>query len=208
MQIITKGRSYTVLATLAILLLAGCYPQGPEYAEDLDLVITYHKDDYDFQSKGKYAMPDKIVKITGNLVAGDEPSYIPDAVATAILTMIENNMTELGWERVELGENPDMLLTPASWETTTILYYYDYWYWWYGGYYPGWGGYYPAYVTTYSTGTLIMGLVDPEAVAANGNPVVQWSGALNGVLTGYYDANRISKGIDQIFDQSPYLKTN
>ena len=203
MQIITKARSYTVLATLAILLLAGCYPQGTEYVEDLDLVITYHKDDYDFQSKGTYAMPDKIVKITGNLVEGDEPSYIPDAVAAVILADIDANMSELGWEKVEFFEDADMLLTPASWETTTILYYYDYWYWWYGGYYPGWGGYYPGYVTTYSTGTLIMGVIDPEAIAANGNPVVQWSGAINGVLTGYYDATRVTKGIDQIFLQSP-----
>ena len=45
----TKSRSITALAML-IILLSGCYPQGPEYVEDLDVVITDYEPSYDFSS--------------------------------------------------------------------------------------------------------------------------------------------------------------
>lgn len=192
---------------ITVMLLAGCYPHGPESVEDMDVVLTYFKDEYDFASKQTYARPDRIVKVTGNLEDGDEPVFIPDATATLILNQIDKNMTDLGWQKVGINEDPDVLLAPASWESTTIVYYYDYWYWWWGGYYPGWG-YYPAYVSSYSTGTLVMGLIDPAVTGANGNPVVQWTGAVNGIMTWTYDANRVNTAIDRAFAQSPYLQTN
>jgi predicted small lipoprotein YifL len=201
-----RSSSIAVLATL-IILLAGCYPQGPEYVEDLDVVLTNFQDEYDFDESQTYALPDRIVKITGNLVEGDDPEFMPTVTADFILAQIDKNMSELGWEKVGIDENPDVLVTPASWESTTIVYYYDYWYWWYGGYYPGWGYYYPS-ISAYTTGTLLMNMIDPEVVGANGNPVVQWTGAINGLLTWSYDANRVNSAIDRAFDQSPYLKTN
>jgi hypothetical protein len=175
--------------------------------EETDIVLTNHNSDYDFAGKDTYSMPDKIVKITGNLTEGDAPVFIPDAVATQILARIESNMSKLGYTRVAIDANPKMLLTPASWETTTIFMYYDYWYWWWGGYYPGWG-YPPMYVSSYTTGTLVMSLIDPAVESANGNPIPQWTGAINGLLTGTYNVSRVNKAIDQAFTQSPYLKTN
>ena len=196
-----------IFTTLACIFLFGCYPDGPDYIEDYDIVLTYFQDDYNFSSQSTYARPDKIVKITGNVEDGEEPVFIPDAAATLILAQIDANMQSLGWQRVEIDENPDLLLTPASWETTTITYYYDYWYWWWGGYYPGWG--YPAYyVDVYSTGTLLMALIDPTVEGANGNAIAQWTGAINGILTYTYDATRVNTAIDKAFTQSPYLKIN
>ena len=87
-------------------------------------------------------------------------------------------------------------------------YYYDYWYWWYGGYYPYWGYYPPVYYSSYTTGTLLMTLIDPDMLETSGNPVKQWSGAINGILTGTYDASRVNAAIDKAFTISPYLKTN
>jgi hypothetical protein len=201
-----KSKSIAVLATL-IVVLSGCYPQGPEYIDDLDVVITDYEDGYDFGSGTTYSLPTRIVKITGDMTDGDDPEFIPDATATLILAQIEKNMTELGWQKVQVEADPDVLLTPAAWETTTIVYYYDYWSWWYGGYYPYWG-YYPGYASSYTTGTLLMRMIDPEVIGANGNPVAQWTGAINGILTYAYNANRINTAIDRAFDQSPYLKTN
>jgi hypothetical protein len=191
------------------LFLWGCYPDGPSYTEDLDLVITYHNPEFDFTPKNTYAMPDKIVKVTGNLTEGETPEFIPDATASQILSRIATNMSNLGWSRVELNANPDMILTPASWETTTVVYWYNYWYWWYGGYYPPYGGYYPpVYADSYTSGTLLMVFNAPTELGANGNPITQWTGAINGILTERYDPNRINPLIDQAFTQSPYLKTN
>jgi hypothetical protein len=210
-----KRKIKILVGFFSALLLAGCYPNGPDYAEELDVVLTRHNDTYEFGTKTTYAMPDKIVKITGNLQEGEAPAFMPDESAAMILSKIEENMNALGYSRVSLeSEGADLLLLPASWETTTITVWYDYWYWWYGGYYPGWGwgGYYPYYppvsVSSYTTGTLMMNLIDKTEVGANGNPVTQWNAVINGVLTYTYDASRINAGIDKAFDQSPYLKTN
>jgi ABC-type transport system substrate-binding protein len=203
-----KRRFFSLLAILSALFLWGCYPEGPVYTEDMDIVITNHNPAYNFAGKGTYAMPDKIVKITGNLQKGDAPVFIPDANAAQIISEIAKNMQSLGWQRVDLSASPDMILTPASLETTTITFYYDYWGWWYGGY-PGygWGYYPPVYASAYSTGTLLMTLLDKNELGANGNPIAQWAGAINGVLTGRFDATRINPLIDKAFGQSSYLST-
>ena len=149
-------------------------------------------------------MPDKILKITGNLQEGDEPLFIPDVTATQILSRIASNLLDLGWERVALDAAiPHILLAPASIETTTV-YYYDWWYWGYYPYYP----YYPVYAGSYTTGTLIMTMMDPLDVGGNGNPIQEWTGLINGVLTDKFDPNRINPLIDQAFEQSPYLDIN
>ncbi|WP_057938572.1 DUF4136 domain-containing protein [Algoriphagus resistens] len=206
MKLLLKTK-LTLLTCIFGFSLVGCYPDGADFVEDYDVVLTRFEDKYDFSSKNTYARPSKIVKITGNIQDGEDPKFIPDATAALILARIDENMQSLGWSLVEISENPDLLLTPASLETTTLYYYYDYWYWWWGGYYPGWG-YPPYYVSSYTTGTLIMALVDPTLEGANGNPIPQWTGALNGILTNSYDGNRINTLIDKAFMQSPYLKTN
>jgi hypothetical protein len=53
-----------------------------------------------------------------------------------------------------------------------------------------------------------MNIMDKTELGANGNPVLQWTGAINGVMTKTYDAGRINTAIDKAFDQSPYLKAN
>ncbi len=202
--------SFIVLIT-GIFLLTGCYPGGPDYIEEMDVVLVKHNENYNFAGKSTYAISDKIVKITGNLVEGETPEFVPDITGKPILARIESNMTAYGWQKVDISANPDLLLIPASWETTTVFYWYDYWYYWWGGYYPGWGwgGYYPpVYYDSYSTGTLIMALIDKNELGANGNPVTQWTGAINGIMTSSYNATRINTAIDKTFAISPYLKTN
>jgi hypothetical protein len=204
-----KKRISIVLILASVLLLGGCYPHGAEYVEDLDVVLTKHNKDYDFTAKATYAMPDQIVKITGDVAEGEDPSFIPDVNAQVILATIANNMADLGWVRVDLEDDPDVFLLPAAWETTTIYYYYDYWYYWYGGYWGGYWPYYPpVYASSYTTGTLLMSITDPAVVSTDGNRINQWSGAINGLLTGNFDANRINEAINKAFAASPYLKTN
>jgi hypothetical protein len=204
-----KEKTFSLVFILSGLFLWGCYPDGPTYTEELDVVITHHNPVYDFAAKGTYAMPDRIVKVTGNLREGDAPVFIPDANAAQITLEIASNMESLGWQRVAISASPDLILTLASLETTTIYYYYDYWNWWYGGY-PGygWGYYPPVYASAYTTGTLLMTFLDKNELGANGNPVSQWTGAINGILTGKFDATRINPLIDKAFEQSSYLNIN
>jgi hypothetical protein len=101
-----------------------------------------------------------------------------------------------------------VVLTPAGLSTTT--YFYSYWYdWWYGGYWGWYGWYYPPYytVSSYTTGTLLMVVADPDQASEspiNRSPAL-WIAAANGLLTYSYDLSRVSQGIDQAFTQSSYL---
>lgn len=202
-----RKKIFSLVAVIGGLFLWGCYPEGPSYTEDLDVVLTHHNHDYDFATKNTYAMPSFIVKITGNLTEGQEPEYIADIYASKILQKIDDNMALLGWTKVDIGASPGMILTPVAWETTTITFYYDYWYMWWGGYYPYWPYYPPVYSYSYTTGTLLMNLMDPTVTGTNGNPIQQWTGVLNGILNYSYNESRMNKLINQAFEQSPYLQT-
>ena len=186
-----------------ILLLGSCYPQGPEYYEDLDLVYTNYDDQYDFSSKGTFAIPDKIVKVTGNLIEGENPEFVDDEYAGPMLDKMIQNMEALGWTATDDPANADVVLFPAVWTNTTIYYWYDYWCWYYP-WYCGWGWGYPS-VSSYTTGTLVMTLV------ADGDdyidPTRVWTAAANGLLSGAFNLTRVNNAIDQAFEQSPYLST-
>ena len=194
-----------VLCLSIIVILGSCYPKGPEYYEELDIVYTNYENHYDFANKGTYAIPDKIVKITGNLIEGEDPVFVEEPYNGQFLQRIEDNMADLGWTKVDSPEDADLVLFPAVWTNTTIYYFYNYWCWyypWYCGW--GWGYYYPS-VYSYTSGTLVMTLV------ADGDnyidPTNVWTAAANGVLSGVVDITRVNRAIDQAFEQSPYLNT-
>jgi len=210
---------YRVLFVVSIIILAGCYPKGAEYIEELDLVYTNYYNQYDFQAKHTYALPDSVIKITGENFEDPDgnhrPEFLPKASGDVILNQIKTNMTAYGWTKVDRSAHPDVLLLVSSMTTTNIFYYYDWWYWdwWYGGYYPPWGWYYPCcyypgYMTGYRSGSVLMQMVDPNTATAEGNVPVVWTGILNGLAEGGQSsiATRVQAGIDQAYAQSPYLK--
>ena len=191
---------YISILVLA-LSLASCYPGGIEYYEDTDVVYTDYELDHDFSAMSTYSMPDNVVMISGDIIDGEDPEFIKEPYNTQIINRIAENMADLGWTRVDDPVDADLVLFPASWTNTTIYYWYDYWCWYYP-YYCGWGWGYPS-VSSYTTGTMVMTLVaDGEEYV---EPFRVWTGAINGLLSGANNINRIYKGIDQTFEQSPYL---
>ena len=188
------------------LIMGSCYPGGLEYYEDTDVVYTNYDDQFDFQSKGVYSIPDKIVKLAGELAEGEEPEYVKEPYNTQMLSQIRTNMANLGWTVAEDPAGADLVLFPAVWTNTTVYYWYNYWCWYYP-YYCGWGGGwgYPNY-TTQTTGTLLMTLISDGEDHVE--PARVWTGSINGLLSGAYNTSRVTKAIDQAFEQSPYLKIN
>jgi Domain of unknown function (DUF4136) len=202
--------SKTILSAVVGVFLVGCYPAGPEFVEDLDVVYSTYDQEYDFKSQGTYSMPDQIV--TDVKIDNGDTTYVymKKIYADPILAAIDQNMEKLGWDKIDIENGPDVLVTPSVMSSTT--YYYSYWYnWWYGGYYGGyWGWYYPPYytVSSYTTGSLIITMADPNVESViNQSPAV-WVSAANGLVTGYNDVDRVVTAINQAFVQSPYLKTN
>lgn len=216
-QIINKIKLTGLLAGIAFAMYS-CYPGGAEFTEDLDLVMTYYNDTYDFAGDQTYFMPDSIIHIVGE---GEEDN-ISRALDDYILSEFARNMENAGYTRLDtLNENnlPDVVVLPAlNVRTNTNVYYYpwyDYWgyYPWYPGY--GWGGgwgwYYPPgapIVTSYEIGTVSFSMVDPEQSNAEKKELfVAWSLVINGLLGTSKTATqqRITWGIDQAFTQSKYL---
>jgi Domain of unknown function (DUF4136) len=199
----------SLLTAMVGVLVLGCYPAGPEYVEDLDVVYTTYSETYDFKAKNTYSLPDKIV-VDVKIDNGDTTYvYMKDKFAEPMLDAIDNNMLALGWTKVDISEEPDILVSPAAWTSTT--YFYSYWYdWWYGGWYGGWyGWYYPPYytVSSYTTGTLSITIADPNEETPTGQTETKWLCAINGLYSGAYDIDRVTTYIDQAFEQSPYLNT-
>jgi len=191
-------------AALAV-LLTQCYPEGPDYVEELDLVYSNYDAGYDFTAKHTYAIPDKIMKIDDDLVNGGDPNFVKEPYSTQLLDKIKVNMATYGWELVEKNENPDVVVAPVAYMLTTTYYYGGYWGGWYGGWY-GW--YYPYPVTTsYTTGSLIISMIDPNDLSPDDKARTVWTGIVNGLLDGSSSSftSRYTKGIDQAYTQSPYL---
>jgi len=196
--------------TALVFLLTQCYPEGPEYVDELDLVYSNYDPAYDFSAKQTYAIPDKIMKIDDDLVDGGDPNYVKDQYAKPMLDRIALNMAEFGWTKVGVDDNPDVLLAPVAYELTTTVYYGygGYWDWWYGGYYPPGGWYYPYPVTSsYSTGSLVVTMLDTKDVSPDDKMRAVWGFVVNGLLEGSATefTNRFTKGINQAYTQSPYL---
>ena len=192
------------------LLLAGCYPESPEYIDEYDLVYTDYSPTYDFGAQTTYALPDSVVKFTGNLAEGDAPEMVSPVYGNVVLSAIRDNMNSYGWVEVEATESPDVLVLPSVISTTYISWssggYWGWYYPWYGGwYYPG---YYPPTVSSMSTGSLIIQMADPNDPSANENLPVVWISAINGLLEGSTSGliTRIDRSVDQAFEQSNYLK--
>jgi Domain of unknown function (DUF4136) len=206
---------YQCLTMVSFIALAGCYPDGAQYADELNLVYTNYSNQYDFKSKTTYAIPDSVIKVSGdafNDPDGDgKPQFLSPANSAVIVNQIKKNMADNGWTLVNKNSNPDVLLLVSAMTTTNIYYYYDWWYWdwWYGGYW-GWyyPGYYPTYVTGYRSGSIFIQMMDIKGIPQGDNALIAWNAIGNGLAEGSTAdlSTRAQTLIDKAFAQSPYLK--
>lgn len=201
--------SLLIMLLGALIALSSCYPGDTVTTSELDLVLTHHKSDVDFTQNRTYIMPNAIL-----VSSSDDDHSISPADEAAILANIESNLTSLGYERLPLADSltVDLIIFP---EVIIV----DHvqaggcWGCYYNPWYPGWGGYYPpyppSYVITYSTGTILISMINPDSLAEN-FPVANaiWIGAIDGLVRSGVTADYINRHIDQAFLQSPYLQVN
>lgn len=213
-----KRKLNILYMVILLVIFQSCYPDGPEYVDDLDIVYTNYDPDFNFQETLTFALPDSVIKINGtdfqNQNGSAKPEFISPQYATVILETIRDNMISYGWSEVEKTENPDVIILCSVTSTTHIYYYYDwyYWNWWYPGWYSGWSWYYPYYYPTYRTGyrsgTLFIQMADAKNTVTDGNIIIPWSAEVNGLLQGSTASlnTRFKNTINQAFVQSAYLK--
>jgi hypothetical protein len=205
-----------------ILLLVSCNPQGAETVEDLDIVGTAFSKNFNFSAVKTYYMPNEVLTIVDS---SDQNSNVllNTSFNQAILNQIVTNLNTLGYIRLDTistTQRPDVFVQVAALATTNTNIYYDQWwdYWgnYYSPYYPSYGygygsGFYPyprLYASSYTTGTLIIEMTDPNNPNVNTNRIPSvWVASFQGLLSGSANSfqTRMEYGINQAFKQSPYL---
>jgi hypothetical protein len=201
-----------------LIMLVGCAPDsGFNNVSDYDVVVTHYDPEADFQQYTTFAVLDTLLEY--GRPEGEESS-LPEALKDLIFDQITAQMIAYGYtlENDPLNNAPDILMVAGVTQTRWTGYVPGYpWYpccgWggpWYPGYpwYPGWS---PGYVYQYDTGTIMMDYADYSTLdEETGDIDVLWTGGMNGILSSSnsYNQDRITAGIKQAFEQSPYLKKN
>lgn len=202
--------------------IGACNPDGAEYVDELDLVISVKNDTVDFSKYPSYTLADTII-----FFSTDGSSSLSSSNEAFILSEVDSRMKENGWTPADSGGSVVLLVSVLENVQTSIYTgWWDYWGGWYGWdyYYPGGGWYYPGYpggyccytsVYTYRKGTLLIEMLDAnQSVEVAGQvpmevPVL-WAAGINGLLEGSKAniRNRVESSLDQIFSDSPYLNKN
>ena len=202
-------------------LLNGCYPDKVDYVDEYDMAGTLYDEEADFSSYTTFHVIDTVMHLTED---GEDDPNLNREHDEFILETVRQNMLDNGYTELASPDEqniPDLEIMVQV-MTQDFYTYYSYWYN-YWGYYPGWGYYYPpgwggwypgypwypGYVTSYSTGSLIVEMLDTEVKPEPmDRPGMVWAGIVNGLLTSN-SANaraRLDKQLNQLFEQSPYLK--
>lgn len=218
------GGRVAFLAALAS--LTGCYPSESLFIEEFDVVVTLYDEEIDFTKFNTYALPDTVIQIGDP----DDPDFIDLELTRVemdiIVGQVRSNMNALRYTEISdpVSTEPDIVIAiEALAQKKTVIFTYPgggwggYWGWYPGysgwGWGPGWGGWYPPLVGSYSysAGTLVVHYVDAgeQVVGSDDLAPDAWIGILNGILTqNSASDSRVTSGIDQMFDQSQYLRTN
>ncbi len=213
-----------IMSLSVIAILGGCYPQGATYTDELDLVVSLQRAEVNYQEYKSFYIEDTIVKISNS---GDN-EILGKSDADFLTSEFRMRLLELGWTEItELKptqDTPDVVIVMTVLENVNATYagggwgyggWYGWGYWGYpgGGYYPGYGGCCYSSVYTYTTGALIIEMVDPNKIVDESGaklvPLV-WGGGMNG-YSGGSTSNiraRVKRAMDQMIKDSPYLKQN
>lgn len=198
--------------------LTGCESDsGFNTVRDYDLVATFYAPGARFDSLMTYAMPDTVMHLRdpGDTTGTDLTAEFDDLV----LELVRSNLDALGYtEATEPGsEPPDVFVvvwaTTAEWLSSSSEDWWDLWRWyphWPGTWGPGVRISYPWPVEYfYRAGSLFIDMVYQGEVDQGEDPYIQvlWTASINGIMADESPGarDRLTAGIEQAFDQSPYL---
>ena len=211
----TKLAMLAVAGTIIFMMSCDTYP-GVDYRLAEDLVdITKYAVGTDFTQFQTFSIVDSVTLIRDY----HDSSKISNAQTQALLSEIIANMEKRGYTLVDRKTgNPHLGINVGAIKVTSVSYYYPGWYWDYGYYDPAYWGYpacyywypyYPPAVSYYSTGTVIIEMLDLKNAKAHGNKLyVDWIAIIRGLLTGYHSQQEVLDNVDQCFAQTPQIRAN
>ncbi len=180
--------------------------------EESRIYISNRDSSIKFGNYKTYSISDSVFVVDNNQSAGQQATAADVQALAAVRSALESR----GYVRVNRSQSPDLGINVSRlYNTTTNLVnmndywggyggYYDPYYWGYSGY--GYG--YPsAYGFVESTEAMLsVDILDLKNAPASRTIRVIWNGLIRG--SGTFGSNALTTGIQALFQQSPYLKTN
>lgn len=206
-QNVRQSMLLIVAAALSMLFFNACYSDYGMTTSDYDVVTTLFDPNFDFTKAKTYTMPDTILHI----VEEGEESDLSRKYDSFILEQVASHMNLRGFTRIAdpTATVPDVVIIIRATSTEHYNAYNSYfWGGYYGWYYPWYGG---TTVYTYSTGTVLIDMLDVENFdIENEIYPTAWIAGINGLLgdTSTGTKTRLSTSIGQAFVQSPYIGTS
>ncbi len=191
-------RFFLVIVLLSPVVISSCYYDYGLETDNYDVVGSFYNPDYNFQNVTKYYFLDTVVHRDGGTISRQYDNLIKSTTLS--------NLNALGWVRVNDSAGAGVV-TVGNFITTTSYTvsesggcWYDYW---------GYSWCYPYYGNTYeyTTGTVGVAIADVNIPSSSTSLPIQWIGVANGLVgSGGNVEQRITKGINKAFEQSPYLR--
>lgn len=193
-------------------VLLGCAPE-PEPGRLYDeLVVTTNRDpEADFSSYATYAIPQDTIGLMSNTI--EDTIIVNTEFSRAVLQKLNENLQTRGYTMVGRNEDPDIGVNVTvlhGYNVIQELVYPDP-YFYGGGFYSGYYGYnswyYYPYVNTYAynNGVLVVEFVDLRNRTIDNRVKVIWDAYLGDVTVSNSVADQVRKGIDEAFEQSPFI---
>lgn len=211
------GRGAAGCAAVAITVIAACYPGEVTNIGELDMVVTFYDDTFNFRQNSSYVLLDSVFHLRDTTNPGDTVS-ISRQFDQQMLNLVRTNMNALGYTVQDTtgGALPDVL-TAVSIVASRNYQAYSFYPWWgYPGYpyWPcclggGWG--WPTtQVTSYRVGTVFLDIIDVGRTIARDTITVIWNASINGPFEGSeaVTTERLDRLINRAYDQSGYLDVN
>jgi hypothetical protein len=203
-------KKYILVYAAILLVFASCEtPLDERKLTDEFVVITNFDTEADFSSYATYAIPtDTIGLITNTNVNDTLLLQSEEDFPRPVLDKIRANLNARGYTRVGRNEDPDIGVTVTLVEDFNIFQQVVYPSGYYSGYYGYGSWYYYPYVNTYaySTGVLIIELVDLRNRNAQNEVKVIWNSYMGDVFSSRDPKDDAAEAIDQAFVQSDYIQ--
>lgn len=203
-------KKYILVYAAMLLVFASCEtPLDERKLTDDFVVITNFDTEADFSSYATYAIPtDTIGLITNTNVNDTLLLQSEEDFPRPVLDKIRANLNARGYTRVGRNEDPDIGVTVTLVEDFNIFQQVVYPTGYYSGYYGYGSWYYYPYVNTYaySTGVLIIELVDLKNRNAQNEVKVIWNSYMGDVFSSRNPKDDAAEAIDQAFVQSDYIQ--
>ena len=199
-----KARLMLIVFVGALVSACSWGPGALDETRDQILTVARKGETANFSNYHSFAITDSIT------VSQDGVKYrLNNDTTDMIIAQIVVNMNKYGYTQVVPSNNPDLLVDVSYIKKTNTYMYPGYWndwdWWWDSFNYPwhSWDTFYPYpmpnFISSYTTGSLIIEVADVVSVATESSVPIVWHGLVREILNGTHTQQELISSIDEVF---------